>query len=83
MRLLGRVGAWIRQKTCLAPTRCPGRDLLGRRRARAVADGRRALLRDMFENAKEKLVGERHPFRITGQGVPAIEPELRVAELAA
>jgi hypothetical protein len=56
---------------------------LGRRRARAVADGRRALLRDMFENAKEKLVGERHPFRITGQGVPAIEPELRVAELAA
>jgi hypothetical protein len=48
-----------------------------------VADGRRALLRDMFENAKEKLVGERHPFRIIGQGVPAIEPELRVAELAA
>jgi hypothetical protein len=37
----------------------------------------------MFENAKEKLVGERHPFRIIGQGVPAIEPELRVAELAA
>jgi hypothetical protein len=35
---------------------------------------------DMFEAAKDKLVGERYSFRVVGQGVPTIQPELRVAE---
>jgi hypothetical protein len=38
---------------------------------------------EMFESAKERLVGERISFRVVGQGVPVIEPELRVAVLQA
>lgn len=36
---------------------------------------------EMFQNAKEKLVGERYSFRVLGKVVPPIQPELRVAEL--
>jgi hypothetical protein len=36
---------------------------------------------EMFKASKEALVGERNTYRIVGQGVPPIQPELRVAEL--